>query len=362
MTAQGYDLMKLFGAWDRVRLSGQGLFAPSGCSDATHVTIVADSDQRTRETGKALAEGMFPGCSIEVHAKGEGTSDPLFRMPGNLRPGDPATAAEAIAGRIGGDPKHLTEAYRPQLAELDRVLAGCGNVSSSAKKRTSIFDVPATLGDGSEYSSGYRGPVSVASTLVQNLLLEYTTGMSAANTGWGCVDGATLRELMQLDTAFWEFSFRTPTIARVDASNLLDHIQRSMEQNVTGKPVAGALGKPDDRMLILVGHDSNIATVSGALAIGWIIDGRVNDTPPGGALLFELWRPRDGGQPFVRLEYTAQTLEQMREKQTLTDANPPALASVFVPGCSRLDNSCSWDGFDAVMHAAINPAHVNTEP
>jgi 4-phytase/acid phosphatase len=64
----------------------------------------------------------------------------------------------------------------------------------------------------------------------------------------------------------------------------------------------------------------------------------------------------------VRLEYTAQTLEQMREKQTLTDANPPALASVFVPGCSRLDNSCSWDGFDAVMHAAINPAHVNTEP
>src|ERR1035438_7885780 len=31
LTLHGYELMKIFGAWDRVKLSGQGLFAPSGC-------------------------------------------------------------------------------------------------------------------------------------------------------------------------------------------------------------------------------------------------------------------------------------------------------------------------------------------
>jgi 4-phytase/acid phosphatase len=362
LTAHGYELMKLFGAWDRVRLSGQGLFAPTGCGDATHVTILADQDQRTRETGKALAEGMFPGCPIEVHAQAEGTVDPLFRIAGGLNQRDRALAAAAIAGRIGGDPNHLTEAFRPQLAALDRVLAGCGHAAPAETKRTSILDVPATLDDSAEFSSGYRGPLSVASTLAENLLLEYTTGMSDANVGWGCVDGATLRVLMQANIASWEYSYHTPTVARIHASNLLDRIQRSMEQSVTGKAVAGALSKLDDRLLILVGHDTNIVTVSGSLGIDWILDGRVDDTPPGGALLFEVWRPRDGGAPFVRLEYTAQTLEQMRQAQTLTPANPPALAPIFVPGCSGQDLSCTWDSFSAVVRAVVLPAYVTTQP
>jgi 4-phytase/acid phosphatase len=110
-----------------------------------------------------------------------------------------------------------------------------------------------------------------------------------------------------------------------------------------------------------VGHDTNIVTVAGALGVNWIIDARVDDTPPGGVLLFEVWRPSNGGQPFVRMEYTAQTLEQMRQSQALTPANPPALAPIFVPGCSGQDLSCTWDGFSAAVHAAINPAYVSAQ-
>jgi 4-phytase/acid phosphatase len=362
LTPHGYDLMKLFGTWDRAKFSQQGLFAPTGCNDAQHVTILADSDQRTRETGKALAEGMFPQCSIEVHAQPEGTIDPLYRVTGGPHGDDKALSSAAIAGRIGGDPAHLTEAFRPQLAAIDRILAGCGHATASDKKRTSIFDIPASLGAGTEFASGYRGPVSVAATMAENFLLEYTTGMSEENVGWGCVDGATLRSLMQVDTASWDYNYRTPTVARINASNLLDHISKSLEQSVTGKRVPGALSKPDDRLLILVGHDSNIVTVAGALGINWIIDGRADDTPPGGALLFEVWRPANGGWPFVRLEYTAQTLEQMRQGQALTTADPPALAPIFVPGCSRKDGSCTWEGFSAAVNAAVDPGYVKTQP
>jgi 4-phytase/acid phosphatase len=78
LTPHGYQLMKLFGAFDRAKLAADGLLAPEGCADAARITILADSDQRTRETGKAIAEGMFPGCSIDVHAQAEGTDDPLF--------------------------------------------------------------------------------------------------------------------------------------------------------------------------------------------------------------------------------------------------------------------------------------------
>jgi 4-phytase/acid phosphatase len=359
MTPHGYQLMKLFGIWDRSRFSSQGLFAASGCGDASHVTIYADSDQRTRETGKAFAEGMFPGCPIAVHAQAEGTSDPLFNAINDMHP-NTALAMAAIGGRIGGNAANVTEAYRPQLIVFDNVLAGCGHVSNPNPKRISVFSIPASLAAGSGSSpDALRGPLALTITLTENLLLEYTDGMPQANVGWGCVDEATLRELMQLSEAAWNYRDRTPAVARMYAANLLSHIERSMEQKIGGKPLAGALGKPEDRMLLLVGHDTNIATVAGALGIDWIEDGRADDTPPGGALLFELWRSPADAHPFVRVEYIAQTLEQMRNSQQLTPANPPAQAPVFVPGCSHADMSCTWDGFSAAMRAATDPAYVS---
>jgi 4-phytase/acid phosphatase len=363
LTPHGYGLMKLFGAWDRARFAGQGLFAASGCGDAAHVTIIADTDERTRSTGRALADGMLPGCSVQVHSQHFGMTDPLFRsLEAGVGRADMALAIAAINGRIGGNANSLTEAYRPQLTALDRVLAGCGHVRNGNPARASIFSVAASVDPGnSDRPASLRGPLPTAATLTANLMLEYTEGMSSANTGWGCVDGAMLNSLMQIDSAAWEYGTRTPAIARMKASNLLYHIEKSMEQNVAGKPVAGALDAPGDRMLILVGHDTNIATVAGALDINWIADGRVDDTPPGGALLFEVWRPRDGSRPFVRLEFTEQTIDQMRSGQTLTAANPPVEAPIFVPACSRADQSCAFDGFQAAIRQAINPAYVRPQ-
>jgi len=363
LTQHGYELMKIFGTWDRAKFSTEGLLAATGCSDAAHVTIIADSDQRTRESAKALAEGMLPGCGVQTQAQAEGTFDPLFRPieAGVVHP-DTAAAVAAVAGRIGGDPRNLTEAYRSQLAVLDRVLAGCGHLPAN-EKRTSIFDVSAAPAPGMEgRAASLRGPVVLSGTITENLLLEYTQGMSDADTGWGCLDGATLRTVMQLDSANWDYAWRTLAIAHPQSSNLLDHIQKSLEQSVTGKRIPGALGKPDDRLILLVGHDSNIVAVASALGINWVLDGRPDDTPPGGALLFELWRSRSDGKPFVRMEYTAQTLEQMRRSETLTPANPPSEAPIFVPGCGRADMSCTWEGFSEAMRQAIVPAYVASQP
>jgi 4-phytase/acid phosphatase len=356
LTPHGYELMKLFGAYDRMKLSGDGLLASTGCEDAARVTIVADSDQRTRETGKALAEGLLPGCGVEVHAQAEGTEDPLFHsMPSKVGHADPALAVAAIGGRMGGNPNNPTEAYRPQLAALDRILAGCGKVPPTNRARTSLFDVSAVLGPGKEdHGAEFRGPLGTASTLAENLLLEYTQGMSGTELGWGCLDEAGLREAMQLHEAEEDYADRTPAIARMRASNLLDRIVKGLEQNATGKIVAGAPGKPGDRVVFLVGHDTNIATVAGALGLNWIIDGRRDDTPPGGALVFELWQKRGTTEYSVRTYYTAQTLDQMRNGTPLTLTMPPERVAVFVPGCSGADSACTWRGFQATVRAAID--------
>jgi 4-phytase / acid phosphatase len=355
LTPHGFELMKLLGSYDRAWLARERLFSSSGCADSAHVTILADSDQRTRETGKALTEGMFPGCGIEVHALPEGKHDPLFHaVTAGAAHANPALEAAAIRGRIGGNAGNLTEAYRPQLAALDRILAGCGRTPVGRNNRISILDIPATLAVTNDRMD-LRGPLMIASTLTENLLLEYTDDMPAANVGWGCVDGPTLRSLMALHIAGEDIKDRTPAIARAGASNLLNQILMAMEQQITGETVADAPGKPGDRLLLLVGHDTNIANLASVLHLDWILDGRRDDTPPGGALVFEVWRSEDSGEWSIRASYAAQTLEQMRGAQVLTLDNPPDRVPVFMPDCGEQDMSCTWPGFATMVRHALKP-------
>ncbi len=358
LTAHGFELMQLFGAYDRARIAAEGLIAPSGCADAAQVTFLADSDQRTRETAKALGQGMFPGCEVAVQARPEGEPDPLFHsMHAGVGKPNAALALAAIRGRIGDDAPSLSAVYRPQLQALDSVLAGCGRVPVTNPNRMSIFDAPLPPGGVEGNTAKLRDPLAPASTMAETLLLQYTEGMQGANLGWGCLDETRLREIMQLHTAQADLTERTPLIARMDASNLIQHILGALEQHAAGKPIPGAPGKPSDRALFLVGHDTNIATVAGLLNLGWIIDGRRDDTPPGGALVFELWRSA-GGAWSVHLFYTAQTLQQMRDATPLTLATPPQRVPVFVPNCSQADMACTLDAFANTVQGLVDPSYV----
>jgi 4-phytase/acid phosphatase len=362
LTKHGAHLMTLVGAYDRELLASQGLLAASGCDDAAKIRIIADSDQRTRETGKALAEGLAPGCAIEVIVQPEGTTDPLFHsLSAGVGLPNKLLATAAISGRIGGNPQRLTEAYRPQLKALEEVLLGCktGVDCPAASQHPSLFDLPSLVAPGTgDHLVDLRTPLSLASSMTENLLLEYTEGMDAANVGWGRVDLAKLCELLQLHEASEEIERRTPTIARIQSSNLLAHILDSMRQALEAKPVAGALTKPGDRLLILVGHDTNLSNIAGTLGLDWIVDGRRNDTPPGGALVFELWKKRGTSDYSVRTFYTAQTLDQMRTAAPLSLQSPPDRAPVFVPGCSQADYSCEWNGFQQAISAGTNSRFV----
>ena len=365
LTEHGAKLMTLFGAYDRELLHAEGLLSRSGCEDAGRVTIIADSDQRTRESGKALAAGLFPDCQVDVHALAEGTHDPLFHF--TPRPGDAdrLMATAALSGRIGNNPAGLVDVYRTQLMEMEAVLTGCPSHVTCAPARgappKSLFDNPSSIEPGSgDHLTELRTPLGTAATMSENLLLEYTEGMKMSEVGWGNVDSNKLRELMELHTANSDLERRTGFVARTQSSNLLAHVLDSIQQAIAEKPVAGALSKPGDHLLVLVGHDTNLSNISGALGLSWLLDGRRDDTPPGGALVFEL-RQRPGTAAHeISVYYTAQTVEQMRNASPLALDNPPPRASVFIPGCGSAGASfpCKWEDFQRVLTLAINPGFV----
>ncbi len=202
-----------------------------------------------------------------------------------------------------------------------------------------------------------KGPLSTASTITENFLLEYTSGLPMDQVGWGRVDIATLRELLALHTAASDLGRRSSYLATAQASNALAHILDTLQQAVTGKEVPGALGKLGDYAVILVGHDTNLANIAGTLNLNWLVDGRRDDTPPGGALVFELWEQPGTSTYEVRAYYTAQTLDQMRNLTVLTLENPPARSNVFIPGCSTGADGfpCAWRAFQQTLTKAIDP-------
>jgi 4-phytase / acid phosphatase len=173
-----------------------------------------------------------------------------------------------------------------------------------------------------------------------------------ANVGWNCVHHAELQELLALHTASVDLSQRTPQIARAQASNL------SIQQAANQEALRGAIGKPSDRALFLIGHDTNQENIVGLLNLTWMIDGRRDDTPPGSALIFELWRSHSNGEYSVRTYFTAQTLDQMRSSAPLTVSNPPQRVPVFIPGCSREDMSCPLVSFLHIIEQASEPTAV----
>lgn len=360
LTAHGAQLMTLFGAYDREMFAREGLFAADGCGDADRVSIVADSDQRTRETGKALAAGMFPKCRIAVKALAEETPDPLFHsLEAGVGHPDKEFAVAAVSGRVGGNPGGWADGFRPQLDALEEVLNGCKTGPQCVQAHASVYETPTSIASGKgDHLVEFRSPLGSAATMAENLLLEYTEGMDAAEVGWGRVNANKVRELIQLHTANMEITQRTRYIARAQSSNLLWHILDSMEQATSGKAVAGSLDKPGDQLLVLVGHDTNLENISGALGLTWLVDGRWNDTPPGGALVLEVWKDGRTGEYSVRTSYMAQTLDQMRNATALSAEDPPQRIVLFVPGCGRTDASCTWKAFQETVKARTDADFV----
>jgi 4-phytase / acid phosphatase len=361
LTSHGRALMQIMGNYYREWFLREGLLHQDGCADAKRVSVYADRDQRTLETGRALAEALLPGCTVDIHAQTSGSKDPLFD-PLETAATKPnwEIAAQAVRQRLSDPSGAFQDLHRTAFETLESVLAGEEGAPQKRIECPTEISVSVT-GKGIQLNE----PWSVASTLGEDLLLEYTEGMKGSDLGWGRLDAKGLLRILELHAAYADLMRRTSYLARARGSNLLYHVLQSMKQAETGKATAGALDTPGNAVLVVSGHDTNLSNLSGMLGLTWRLPGyQPDDTPPGGALVFSIWqRPRTADY-FVRAQYLAQTPEQMRDTTPLTLTAPPPEDDVSIPGCgsTAVSSGCSWDVFTKVIERAIDPRFVSTEP
>ena len=355
-TPRGNLLIAYMGDYYHARFMSDGVLTGNPDVDRPLVFVRTDNDQRTIETGRILGKSLVPVGEPEIHALPEGTVDPLFRpYQAHVGHADPALAAASVLGRLGGDPRNIDRAYGPQLAELKAILWGQGG---SVPQSTPLDDPSDVVPGQKDYLVKVSGALRIAEMCSDSLLLEYADGMPAPDVGWGKVDGKVMTDLLALHDLFFDLVDRTYYPAQVNASNLASHIIDTLEQGAEGEPVPGAIGPSGERVLLLVGHDSNIAALGGLFGMNWWVAGtQMNPTLPGGALVFELWKRSGQDGFFVRTSYVTQTLDQQREATPLSMDSPPARAPIFVPGCGG-----PAPNFDAPLASFVRQARKEIDP
>jgi 4-phytase/acid phosphatase len=354
LTPHGRRVMELMGEYYRAYYTAAGLLSGDAARDASQIYFRSDASERTINTSKALGEGLLGGRAVPVHAlpmTNAHSGDPLLDPDTPLERTSSPLRTASLQGRIGDDSRLLVDENRLTLDALERVLFGGDGTAPAGK--TAIAEVPAA------------GLWQAAQRVVDALTLEYADGKPLAEVGWGRLHPADLPQIMTLSELNFDLTWRTPLHARAAASNLASHLLATLEQAARQQAVSGAIGGPGQRLVVVVGHDSNIMPLARLLEIDWAVPG-APQTPflPGGALVFELRHRRSDGQFLVRTRYVSPTIEQSRAALPFTLEHPPATAAIFVPDCSLPDPGydAPLDLFAAHVRAALDPKKIVPEP
>jgi 4-phytase/acid phosphatase len=362
LTTRGEKLMQLLGSYYRDYLTRAGLLAPTGCADRDKIYFWADAVGRDVESAWLIGRSMMPACNITVHRVASGP-DPLFSpRAAGIGKFDVSAASAEFLKMAGNSPEAVLKNFGTEVQMVEQILFGCRPsascpaVGSNVSKR--ILELPALVQPKDNVASAPA--VATAFAIAQAILLQHQDGKDDKDIAWGRFNATTQAALEAFDTKYWSLLV-TPYASKARSSNLLSHILRAVTQAAQGAAVPGALGRPGDKALFVLGHDTDMKDIAAMLGLSWQLEPRgPNETLPGSALIFELWRDEARGTQSVRTYFQSQTVEQMRRATPLSLRTPPVRVRLSPGGCGT-DESCEWTRFKSAVEAAIDPAFVSNQ-
>jgi 4-phytase/acid phosphatase len=361
LTPNGEKLETILGGYYRAWLTQEGLLTGNDSTDANSVYFHANVIQRTIDTAQCFWAGFLPDAPVNVQYLTPSTaSDPLFDPVGaGVALLDKQMAIDSVMGRTGGDPQSLASAYAPEIAITRSVLfgypAGQTPVPPTPAGKVDVTTIPFAVTAGSEGAAIGLGGLSMIGVAIDPFVMEYGDGLPV---GLGKLTADGVSQTERISNLILDLEFRTPYLTRVQSSNVASHIVRSLVQSATGNVMKGTLGTPSTKVVVLIASDVNVCGLAGLFHIDWLVPGYPPDfCSPGGAMVFQLRQSQSTGEYIVRASYVAQTLDQLRNQTALTLSAPPAMAPIFIPGCS-LGNAT----FDCPLETLVGLAGELIDP
>jgi 4-phytase/acid phosphatase len=365
LTPHGAQDEVLLGTYFRDYLRAEGLLSGNDTEDAKRAYFRANSIQRSNISAASLATGLLPNASVPVHSYPLGTADPVFDpITAKIVTVDTARAVEEVNGIFGSGPA-LASAYSAEFSLIRSVLFNYPNGTQPPPATpTGLVDptalpIPLTANTSSVATANVINGGGLASTLyaADPFVMEYTDGLPLSEVAWGQLSLPALSQQTRIITLDFAIELSSPYLNQLQSSNAAAHILRSMEQAVTGEKVPGAFSDPRTKLVVINSSDAYVNGVADLLHMHWLLPGYQADyCAPGGSLVFELRQSRTSGEYIVRVYYTAQTFDQLRNLTALTLDNPPATMQLLVPNGSKSDSNrdVKFSRFQELLNNAIN--------
>jgi 4-phytase/acid phosphatase len=306
----------------------EGLLPARGCAAAGAVQVWADGgDSRTRQSGEILASAFEPGCGVAAAHGPDGAKDPLFdAVETGVCPIDTPKALAALAAQTHDGADLIRPNERKALDALQAIVApnGCADGRGPCLAGPSLF-APSKAG------VKLTGPLALASTWSEDLLLEYAQDFPFDQVGWGRAGSpAALAAILPAHDRAAALLRQTPYLAArngaVMARTVLDLLQGQAPADPHAPPLS-----PKARLTVIAGHDTNLSNLAGVFGLSWTLPDQPDVTAPDTVLAFELWR--DGARKTVRIVVYSQSLAQLRDASPLDATNPAGMAPVASPDC-----------------------------
>ena len=279
------------GEYYRQHFAALGLQSVNGCPGQNEVYVWADVDQRTRHTGNGLLAGAFPGCRLYAqHLHPTNQIDPLFHPVGfGVCKVGKDRARDEILKAAGGSLEHALhqQPYSGALTKLQGVLGCCSPKLCPAPGdgTCKLEHVHSSIVEKGN-SVGLSGPISIGSTAAEVFLLEYAQNLP--HVAWGHVSSQTdIAPMMWLHSLQFDLIERTQHLARRQGSALLQQVFETLRQTAERTSTPQDQVPPESKLVIYVGHDTNLANIGGMLGVNWQLKNYLrNETPPAGAMAF----------------------------------------------------------------------------
>lgn len=341
LTTKGGVLEVYMGHYMREWLAEQKLVTSGECPAPGTVYAYANSLQRTVATAQFFITGAFPGCDIAVHHQDKmGVMDPTFNPV--ITDGSAEFSEKAIkAMEARRQQDSLGESY--QL--LEKIVRYDQSPSCKEKQVCSLTTASDTFSASVQQEPGVSGPLKIGNSLVDAFTLQYYEGFPLDQVAWGEITTAQQwRLLSKIKNSYQDALFTSPDVARNVAKPLVKYIDKALVTDAANTP----------KVTLLVGHDSNIASLLTALDFApYQLHDQYERTPIGGKIVFQRWYDSQRKRELMKIEYIYQSSIQLRNADVLTLKAPAQRVTLALKACPiDKEGFCPLEKFNAVVNAA----------